>query len=1189
MLKALRLAMALATLVSVAAPAAAQHLRVLYPDIEQGAATLVVSPTGQAALIDGGTGINPTDEPIEDFINDLMERGIVSSLDYVIATHYDEDHIGRLENVFQLVPLSPSIAVYDRGTFHSTPTTFAYSDYSYWAGLNNRGTITPNTTLNLGGGVTLRCYVVNGDLPNGTTEDVTGSDQFENSASVAVVVEYGDFQAWIGGDLTGNPAKNVTDMESLVAPFVGDVDVYTFNHHGSDTSSNQTFLSALKAEVGINQNSVDNSFGHPRANVVSRFLATNNTFGTAPYFFQQNRGDALDTRSDDSLASGIADCDDFTEVVGLPGTIQVISDGASYEVSGCGFGALTLPADSGSGLLGDFPPSILRVDHSPRVPTAVQSPTVSADLMDAGIFTARLLWSLDGVAQSPITLTHASGDTYTASIPAQTDGTLVTYRVEVTDNASQTELSPKVGYFSGTTPIATLRSHDANGVLLTKHFGVRVAGNITAEPGLFNGFVSQIYVQDASGGVQIFDRSLLPLDRGDLTEFVGEIEQFAGQAEINISEAFGNYGHTDLGPGSAPAPQVVTVSQIGEALEGKLVRINGVTVVSGTIPETGNGNVEISDDGGVSTLTLRIDGDTDIPGANTPTQSFDVVGIASQFDGSFPFDYGYQLVPRERADLLTQEVNLPDLLINEVHADPHSAQGDANGDGTVSSTQDEFIELVNTTFGDLDISGWELHDGVGLRHAFASGTVVPAREAVVVFSGGTPTGDFGNAAANGLVFTASSGALGLNNTGDTVTLYDDQAAVVQTTTYGSEGGNDQSLTRDPDLTNTPFVKHTTASGAGGGVRFSPGTRADGSAFTVGVGDLLLTEVMYDPNGSDGGLEWIEIYNATGSAIDLANVSLGAGGGDYTNTVVQLDGVIAAGATFVVGGPTSSVDNANPTFDQTVDWSPDLQNSGSVADGVALFNLRAAFITPTTVPIDAVVYGSANTDNLIDETGSASAPEVGDAPSGATIERTDLAGSWQIQAVPTPNSFPGSGTTGGGGGGGTPQLILTEVLYDVSGGDDGYEWVEIHNAGSGPADLSGYCLAYGGSTYGNATALSGTLAPGATIVVGGPTSSSANGNPTFDLVINFSPDLQNSGADADAVALFDVPAASWSSVVVPIDAVIYGSTNTNGLIDETGSAGTPDVGDAGAGSSIERTSLAGAWQIQSSPTPNSIPF
>ena len=37
------------------------------------------------------------------------------------------------------------------------------------------------------------------------------------------------------------------------------------------------------------------------------------------------------------------------------------------------------------------------------------------------------------------------------------------------------------------------------------------------------------------------------------------------------------------------------------------------------------------------------------------------------------------------------------IFINEILADPDATNGDANGDGVVSSTQDEFVELVNVS------------------------------------------------------------------------------------------------------------------------------------------------------------------------------------------------------------------------------------------------------------------------------------------------------------------------------------------------------------------------------------------------------------------------------------------------------------------------------------------------------------
>ncbi len=546
---------------------------------------------------------------------------------------------------------------------------------------------------------------------------------------------------------------------------------------------------------------------------------------------------------------------------------------------------------------------------------------------------------------------------------------------------------------------------------------------------------------------------------------------------------------------------------------------------------------------------------------------------------------------------------------------------------------------------------------------------------------------------------------------------------------------------------------------------SAGTSATPQA--PGAGGILLSEVLYDVSSGDDGFEWIELFNSGTGSVNLSGYCLGNAGTTYTTSMAQLSGSVAAGSTFVVGGPTSSATNGNPSFDQVFNFNPDVQNSGSTADGVALFDIPCAQVNSATVPVDAVIYGGANNNGLIDETGSANAPEVGDASPGSSLERINLAGSWQIQSSPTPNvsnlaptgnqaptvnissptnggstsegfsvsfsatandaedgnlttninwtsnldgtlgtggsfstvlsvgshtitaavtdsgslqatdvvsftvnpntapgvtinspnngasfadgsviSFSGSasdiedgsltgslvwtsnldGTVGNGGSfsttlsvgshsvtaavtdsGGLPgaaaiaitvtatqpnngSLLLSEVFYDPSGTDDGLEWVEIYNNDSVAINLSGFSLGNGGTTYTTSLVqLTGTIQPGATFVVGGPTSSVANGNPTLDQAINFSPDFQNSGSTGDGVALFNVPAASITGSTIPIDAVIYGPNNNSGLIDESGNANPAEVGDAPSSSSIERIDLAGNWQIQSTPTPNTTPL
>jgi len=166
------------------------------------------------------------------------------------------------------------------------------------------------------------------------------------------------------------------------------------------------------------------------------------------------------------------------------------------------------------------------------------------------------------------------------------------------------------------------------------------------------------------------------------------------------------------------------------------------------------------------------------------------------------------------------------------------------------------------------------------------------------------------------------------------------------------------------------------------------------------GALVLTEVFYNAVGGDDQLEWVELHNASSRSIDLSGYSLGSGGADYTYSVYQLSGTIAPGGCRVVGGPLSSDANGFPTFGQAVDFFPDIQNSGSPGDGVALFAVPAASITASTVPIDAVIYGPDNLNRLIDETGLPGAVDVAAAIEGGSIART--ASGWRQQSSPDPN-------------------------------------------------------------------------------------------------------------------------------------------------------------------------------------------
>jgi hypothetical protein len=145
--------------------------------------------------------------------------------------------------------------------------------------------------------------------------------------------------------------------------------------------------------------------------------------------------------------------------------------------------------------------------------------------------------------------------------------------------------------------------------------------------------------------------------------------------------------------------------------------------------------------------------------------------------------------------------DLPNIIINEILADPTGI--DANLDGNISTTEDEFVELVNLDTYSHDLTGYTISDGAGVKHIFGT-VILPAGGSVVIFAGGTIP--FAN--IPGISDKASSNTLAFNNSGDTVTLQNASNTTIASFTYGGEGGDDQSIVRNPDLTGV-FVKHTT--------------------------------------------------------------------------------------------------------------------------------------------------------------------------------------------------------------------------------------------------------------------------------------------------------------------------------------------------------------------------------------------
>lgn len=191
---------------------------------------------------------------------------------------------------------------------------------------------------------------------------------------------------------------------------------------------------------------------------------------------------------------------------------------------------------------------------------------------------------------------------------------------------------------------------------------------------------------------------------------------------------------------------------------------------------------------------------------------------------------------------------LRDIMINEILTDPpDDSAGDANHDGIRDSSEDEFIELVNSTKRDLDLSGYQVQTRTitasndTLRHRFPAGTVLHAGTAFVIFGGGVI--DNTNPVFGGAHLSrASSGSLSLSNSGGVITLRDSSGLAITSLPYGSStglpGNANQSITRAPDVVGG-LVLHQEAFESQARL-FSPGTKLDGAHFVPSPAVSLVT-------------------------------------------------------------------------------------------------------------------------------------------------------------------------------------------------------------------------------------------------------------------------------------------------------------------------------------------------------------
>ena len=246
--------------VLAAAQARPSALQIYSIDVEGGQSTLLVSPSGQSMLIDTGwAGFNGRDA---DRIVDAMKLAGVQRLDYVLITHYHADHVGGVPQLAEKVKIGTFV---DHGENLEEADNVRKDFANYEATIAKTGakrlTVKPGDRIPVSGlnieVLTAGRKEISSPLPGAgqpneacSSEPAQTDDPTENSASLGVLVTYGNFRFIDLGDLTKK--KEI----ELVCPNnkVGKVDLYLVSHHGWDQSNTRALLQALHPRVAIMNN-----------------------------------------------------------------------------------------------------------------------------------------------------------------------------------------------------------------------------------------------------------------------------------------------------------------------------------------------------------------------------------------------------------------------------------------------------------------------------------------------------------------------------------------------------------------------------------------------------------------------------------------------------------------------------------------------------------------------------------------------------------------------------------------------------------------------------------------------------------------------------------------------------------------------------------------------------------------------
>lgn len=223
-------------------------MKVTYIDVGQGD-SILIQVNDKNLLIDAGP--NESTDKLMSYLN----KQNIKKLDYVVATHPHEDHIGGMSSV---------IKKYNIGEFYAPKKMTNTKTFENMVNALKSKNIKINVAfagVHLDLGKSTKCEMI---APNGTNYENL------NNYSAVLKITYGNSKFLFTGD-----AEKLSEQEILDKNYDISCDVLKIGHHGSTSSSSKSFLDKASPKIAVISCGKNNDYGHPNHKTVDELKKRN--------------------------------------------------------------------------------------------------------------------------------------------------------------------------------------------------------------------------------------------------------------------------------------------------------------------------------------------------------------------------------------------------------------------------------------------------------------------------------------------------------------------------------------------------------------------------------------------------------------------------------------------------------------------------------------------------------------------------------------------------------------------------------------------------------------------------------------------------------------------------------------------------------------------------------------------------